>query len=65
MTGSTMYDHGNAQFSSSAGARNAVAYMNPLTPGGMNPKNTHIPTLGWMVAFLVAAFLVYHFAIRK
>lgn len=59
------YDNGNANFSSSAGARNAVAYANPLSPGGMNPRNTHIPTLGWAVIFVVAALLVYHFAIKR
>jgi hypothetical protein len=58
-------DYGGATFSSSAAARNATAYLNPLSPGGMSPKNTHIPTLGWTVVFLVAAFLVYHFTIRK
>jgi len=57
-------DNGNATFSASAGARNAVAFANPLTPGGMNPRNTHIPTLGWAVVFVVAALLVYHFVIK-
>jgi len=59
-----MIDNGNANFSSSAGARNAVAFANPLSPGGMNPRNTHIPTLGWAVIFVVAAFLVYHTVIK-
>lgn len=59
------YDFGNAGFSSSAGARNAVAFANPLSPGGMNPRNTDIPTLGWAVIFLVVALLVYHFAIKR
>jgi hypothetical protein len=58
------YDFGNAQFSTSAGARNAVAFANPLSPGGMNPRNTHLPTLGWAVVFLVAALLVYHFILK-
>lgn len=53
------FDWGNAQMSASAGARNVIAGANPLTPGGMNPKNTHIPTLGWAVIFIVVAFLVY------
>jgi hypothetical protein len=57
-------DNGNASFSTSAGARNVTNAMNPLTPGGMSPKNTHLPTLGWMVLFVVAAFLVYHFVIK-
>lgn len=60
-----MKDFGNATFSTSAGARNAMAYANPLSPGGMNPKNTDIPTLGWALIFLVAAFLVYHFVIKR
>jgi hypothetical protein len=58
------YDSGQARFSTSPAARNAVAYMNPLSPGGMNPSNTHVPTLGWTVLFLVAAFLVYHFVLK-
>lgn len=58
-------DYGAASFSSSAGARNVVNAANPLSPGGMNPANTHLPTLGWAVVAIVAAFLVYHFAIRK
>jgi hypothetical protein len=60
-----MMDNGNAGFSSSAGARNVTAALNPLSPGGMSPKNTHLPTLGWMVLFLVGAFIVYHFFIKK
>jgi len=54
-------DYGNASFSSSAGARNAVAFANPLSPGGMNPKSTHLPTLGWVIVFGVVAFLAYHY----
>jgi len=57
-------DNGNAGFSSSAGARNVMAGLNPMTPGGMSPKNTHLPTLGWAVMFLVALFLVYHFILK-
>jgi hypothetical protein len=59
------YDFGSAGFSTSAGARNAVAFANPLSPGGMNPKNTDIPTLGWAIIFVVGLFLVYHFAIKR
>lgn len=58
-------DYGSASFSTSAGARNAVAFANPLSPGGMNPRNTDIPTLGWALIIVAVAFLVYHFAIRK
>jgi hypothetical protein len=54
-----------AGFSTSAGARNLANGLNPLTPGGMSPQNTHLPTLGWAVVFLVAAFLLYHFVIKK
>jgi len=39
--------------------------LNPLTPGGMSPKNTHMPTLGWAVVAVVVAFLVYHYVLRK
>ena len=59
------YDYGHAVFGASAGARNAVAFANPLTPGGLNPKGTHIPTLGWALIFLVVAFLVYHFTFKR
>jgi hypothetical protein len=58
------YDFGNANFGASAGARNVTAAMNPLTPGGMSPRNTHLPTLGWAVLFVVALFLVYHFVLK-
>jgi hypothetical protein len=54
-----LYDSGNAQFSTSAGARNATAYLNPLSPGGLNPRNTSIPTIVWAVAFVVAAYLIW------
>jgi hypothetical protein len=60
-----MRDFGQAGFSTSAGARNAVNAANPLTPGGMSPRNTSLPTLGWAVLFLVAALLVYHFVLRR
>lgn len=58
-------DYGQAGFSTSAGARNLVNAANPLTPGGMNANNTHLPTLAWAVIFMAAGFLVYHFVIRK
>lgn len=59
-----MYN-GLSDFSVSGGARNAVAYANPLTPGGLNARNTHLPTLTWAIGFVAVAFLVYHFAIKK
>ena len=59
-----MKDFGNASFGSSAGARNVTAGLNPLTPGGMSPQNTHLPTLAWAVLFLIAAFLVYKYVIK-
>ena len=58
------WDWGNAQFSASAGARNVVAAANPLSPGGMSPKNTHIPTLGWAVIFIAVAFVAYHAVLK-
>jgi len=51
-------------FSTSAGARNVTNGLNPLTPGGMSPKNTHMPTLGWAVVFIVVAFLVYKYVLK-
>lgn len=57
-------DNGHANFGASAGARNAVAYMNPLSPGGMNPKTTHGPTIIWALAFVVVAFIVYKNVIK-
>lgn len=59
------YDYGHAVFGASAGARNAVAFANPMSPGGLNPKGVHIPTLGWALIFAAVAFLVYHVTIRK
>lgn len=59
-----MKDFGNAGFSSSGGARNVTAALNPLSPGGMSPKNTHLPTLAWAVIFLVGAFLIYKYVIK-
>lgn len=58
-------DFGHANFGASAGARNAVAFANPLSPGGMNPKGVHIPTLGWALLFVIALFLVYRFGIKR
>jgi hypothetical protein len=60
-----IYDSGQAGFSTSAGARNVINGMNPLSPGGMNPQNTHLPTLGWAIAAIVAVVVFYHFVIRK
>jgi hypothetical protein len=54
-----------AGFSTSAGARNVANGLNPLSPGGMSPKNTHLPTLGWAVIAVVVAFVVYHYVIKK
>jgi hypothetical protein len=58
-------DDGNAQFGSSAGARNAIAYANPLSPGGLNPKNASIPTIVWAVAFVVVGYIVYKNVLKK
>jgi hypothetical protein len=58
-------DYGGATFSTSAAARSATQFMNPLSPGGMNPKGVNIPTLGWALIFVVVAFLVYKFALKK
>lgn len=52
-------DSGHANFGASAGARNAVAFANPLTPGGMNSKGVHSPTIIWALAFVVVAFIAY------
>ena len=54
-------DYGSASFSSSAGARNAAAFANPLSPGGMSPKSVNIPTMGWALIFVVVAFLIYKY----
>lgn len=62
--GSTQ-DWGHANFNDSAGARNVIAGLNPLTPGGMNPRNTSLPTIGWVLVFLVVAFLLYHTILRR
>lgn len=59
------YNQSDAGFSTSAGARNLVNAMNPLSPGGMSPQNTHLPTLAWAVIAIVGAFVVYHAIIKK
>lgn len=58
-------DFGHANFADSAGARNVIAGANPLSPGGLSPKGTHMPTLAWALIFVVVAFLLYHAVIRK
>jgi len=60
-----MIDSGQAGFSTSGGARNVINGANPLTPGGMSPQNTHLPTLGWALIAVVAAFILYHAFFRK
>lgn len=59
------YDWGHANFNDSAAARSVVNAANPLSPGGLNPRQTHLPTLAWVAIFGVVAFLVYHTVIRK
>jgi len=54
-----LYDYGHAAFADSAGARNVVNGINPMTPGGLSPKNTSVPTLVWAVGFAVVAFWVF------
>jgi hypothetical protein len=54
----------SAGFSTSAGARNLTNALNPLSPGGMAPSNTHLPTLTWAIVFIVAAFVFYHFVLK-
>ena len=58
-------DYGHAVFADSAGARNVVNAANPMSPGGMSPRNTSIPTLGWVVIFGVVGFFLYHAVTRK
>lgn len=57
-------DYGHANFGASAGARNAVAMANPLTPGGTSPKGVHMPTLFWAVAFVIVALVIYRTVIK-
>jgi hypothetical protein len=54
----------DAGFGTSAGGRNLTNALNPLSPGGMNPANTHLPTLAWAAIIVVAAFAVYHFVLK-
>lgn len=60
-----MFDYGHATFADSAGARNLVAAANPLSPGGMSPRSTNVPTLIWALIFVAAAFFVYHNVIKR
>jgi hypothetical protein len=59
------YDNGSAGFGTSPAARSAVNALNPLSPGGMNPNNTHAPTLAWAVIFVAVGLIVYHTVIKK
>ena len=59
------YDMGHANFYDSAAARSAVNAANPLSPGGLSPKGTHLPTLAWAGIFIVVAFLLYHAVIKR
>jgi hypothetical protein len=54
------YDYGKAGFSTSPAARSALNALNPLSPGGMNPKNTHMPTLAWAIIFIIVGLVVYN-----
>jgi uncharacterized membrane protein YeaQ/YmgE (transglycosylase-associated protein family) len=54
-----MMDFGSATFSSAPAARSAVNALNPLTPGGMSPKNTHLPTLAWAVIGAIVIIILY------
>lgn len=60
-----MIDYGHANFNDSAAARSMVNAANPLTPGGLSPKATHLPTLAWVLIFGAVAFFLYHSVIRK
>lgn len=60
-----MIDNGSAGFSTSGGARNVINGANPLTPGGMSPKSTHLPTLAWAIIFIAVAFFVYHAFLKR
>lgn len=59
-----MIDWGHANFNDSAAARSVVNAANPMSPGGLSPKGTHLPTLAWVVIFGVVAFFVYHTVIK-
>lgn len=52
-------DFGNANFNDSAAARSVVNAANPLSPGGMSPRNAHLPTLAWVAIFGAVAFFLY------
>jgi hypothetical protein len=59
-----MIDFGSATFSSAPAARQIVNAANPLTPGGLSPKNTHLPTLAWAVIAIVVAIFLYRTVIK-
>ena len=59
------YDYGHAAFADSAAARSMVNAANPLTPGGISPRNTSIPTLIWALLFVAAAFFVYNTVFKR
>lgn len=61
----SFYDWGHASFSTSAGARNAVAMANPLSPGGLNPRGVNMPTFAWVIIFGVVGLFVYHNVIKR
>ena len=52
-------------FQQPSGANKMVDSLNPLTPGGMNAKNVHLPTLGWVIVFGAVAFVAYHAFFRR
>lgn len=58
-------DWGHANFNDSAAARSVVNGANPLSPGGMSPKGTHLPTLAWAIIFLVVGLVLYHAVIKR
>lgn len=58
-------DFGHANFGASAGARNAVAYANPLSPGGMNPSGVHSPTIIWALLFVAVAVIAYKTFLKR
>lgn len=58
-------DFGHANFNDSAAARSVVNAANPLTPGGLSPRNVHLPTLAWVAIFGVVGFFVYTTFIKR
>lgn len=60
-----MIDWGHANFNDSAAARSVVNAANPLSPGGLNPRQTHLPTLAWVAIFGVVAFMLYHVIVKR